>query len=482
MVANIETGVTPAPDAAPVKITVAAAVTIDATVPVALRHAISLALTLPNPAWLDAEANGRSTRDLDPYLSYAHHANDGGLVVPRGAQPRVRALCRDYGVAVEMVDATHMTAPVAFEERVTLSAAQESAVGEVLTRRMGVLEAPAGAGKTIMAMALIARRQQPALIIVHTKELAAQAIARAVAVLGLDEEAIGVVGDGHCTTGERLTVALVQTLARGIPPALLTVGHVVVDECHHIAAEQVAAVVSQFPARYVLGLSATPYRRDKLDRVIGWYLGPTVARIDKADLADRLITPRVVKRDTGVVVVGDSFSEMVSQLVWAPERNALIVADVAQAVAAGRRCLVLSDRVDHVELLANQLIAHGIKASALHGGLGKKARAQIVGDLAAGEIDVTVATGSLVGEGFDCPRLDVLFIATPVSFRGRVTQYIGRVSRTAPGKTDAIVVDYCDDNRMLWSSYRNRKGVYVAQGCAISMSPAVSTPSQRRAS
>jgi len=169
MVANIETCVTPGPDAAPatdavtVKITVAAAATIDATVPRALRRAISQALTLPNPAWLDAEANGRSTRDLDPHLSYAHRATDGGLVVPRGAQPRVRALCREHGVAVEMVDATHMTAPVAFEERVTLSVAQERGVGEVLTRRMGVLEAPAGSGKTIMGLVAVARRGQPAL-------------------------------------------------------------------------------------------------------------------------------------------------------------------------------------------------------------------------------------------------------------------------------------------------------------------------------
>lgn len=476
MVANTEI------NTEPVEITLGAAATISASAPAVLRQAIREALTLPNPLYRDAESNGRSTRDIEPYLRYYHPQADRTIAVPRGAARLMRDLCREHDIPYRLVDATHLAAPVSFAECVTLSPAQERAVADVLTRRLGVLEAPAGAGKTIMAMALIARRQQPALIIVHTKELAAQAIARAVAVLGLDEEAIGVVGGGHCTTGERLTVALVQTLARGIPPALLTVGHVVVDECHHIAAEQVAAVVSQFPARYVLGLSATPYRRDKLDRVIGWYLGPTVARIDKADLADRLITPRVVKRDTGVVVAGDSFSDMVSQLVWAPERNALIVADVAQMVAAGRRCLVLSDRVDHVELLADQLIAHGIKASALHGGLGKKARAQIVGDLAAGEIDVTVATGSLVGEGFDCPRLDVLFIATPVSFRGRVTQYIGRVSRTAPGKTDAIVVDYCDDNRMLWSSYRNRKGVYIAQGCAISMSPAVSRPSQRRAS
>jgi len=251
---------------------------------------------------------------------------------------------------------------------------QERAVAETLRHRVGLLEAPAGSGKTIMAMALIARRRQPTLIIVHTRQLAAQAAQRAVAVLGLDPAEIGLVGDGACRVGERLTVALVQTLARGVPPALLDVGHVVVDECHHCPAEQMAAVIAQFKARFILGLTATPYRRDGLDAVITFYLGPTVARIAAADLADRLILPRIVKRDTGLRPWGDSFGELVSELVADPERNALIVRDVVEAVGRGRRCLVLSDRVDHVEALTALLQAAGVRAAALHGSLGKKVR------------------------------------------------------------------------------------------------------------
>jgi len=469
MAARVETHVVP------VKITVAAAATIGAAVPRALRRAISLALTLPNPAWLDAEANGRSTRDLDPYLSYAHHANDGGLVVPRGAQPRVRALCREHGVAVEMVDATHLAAPVTFEERVTLSVAQERAVGEVLTRRMGVLEAPAGSGKTIMGLVAVARRGQPALWITHTKELAYQAVERAGLVLGLTPDEIGFIGDGECRVGDRLTIALVQSLARSLPPALLDVGHLIVDEAHHTPAEQLAAVVTQIPARYVLGLTATPYRRDKLDAVIGWYLGATVARIDKADLQDRLITPRIVKRDTGLRLFGDTFTGLVSDIVAAQDRNRLIVADVVGMVAAGRRCLILSDRVGHVEQLAEMLTTSGVTAAALHGQMRKRKRGEVVEALGEGALQVVVATVSLISEGFDEPGLDALFLATPMSYGGRVTQALGRVSRTAPGKVDALVTDYCDDHPMLWASYRNRKAVYVGQGCRIENVPAMSS-------
>jgi superfamily II DNA or RNA helicase len=464
-----------------VALTAGAAVTIDVAAPLRLRQAIMQALTIENPAYREAEKHGYDTRELEPWLCYYSHTSDGALVVPRGAGRLICALCDAHEIPYRIVDATHEAAPVYFEERVTLSLAQERAVGEVLQRRIGVLEAPAGAGKTVMAMALIARRRQPTLIIVHTKELAAQAIARAVVVLGLDEEQIGLVGDGHCTVGQKLTVGLVQTLARGIPPALRDVGNVVVDECHHTPAEHMATVIGQFPARYVLGLSATPYRRDKLDRVINFYLGSIVARIHKADLADRLVTPRVIKSDTALRLAGDSFTELVSQLVADDGRNRLIVADVAAAAQAGRRCLVLSDRVGHVERLAWLLTAAGVTAAPLHGRLPRWERAGVVEDLAAGDLQAVVATGSLVGEGFDCPSLDALFIATPVSYGGRVVQYLGRVSRTAPGKVDAVVYDYFDHHPMLYASWRNRRIVYARQGCDV-LTPQRATMVRRRAS
>jgi len=446
--------------APPITLAVAAELTVTASLPLPLRRAITQALTLENPLYREAEDHNRGTWDIEPELFYWRGGADGALIVPRGAGRLVRALCQEHDVPFRVVDATHCAPPVTFEERVRLSGAQERAVGEMLERRIGVLEAPAGSGKTVMAMALIARRQQPALIVVHTKELAHQAIARAMAVLGLDEAEVGVVGDGESRVGERLTVALVQTLARGIPPALLHVGHVVVDECHHVAAAQLAAVVSQFPAKYLTGLSATVYRRDGLDKVIHYYLGPVTARIDVEDLVDRLIVPRVIKRDTRLRPAGDTFTEIVSDLVTTPERNALIADDVALAVAAGRRCLVLSERVGHVQELTRLLHERGIGSAALYGSLGKKVRGQVVEDISTGAISVAVATCSLVGEGFDCPALSALFLATPCSYHGRVVQYLGRVSRTYPGKVDALVYDYCDDHPMLWATYRNRTGVY----------------------
>ncbi len=461
---------TTAPASPPtIALAIGARLTAPADVPEALRWALCQRFTVRNPAYDEAEKYQRSTEDLEATLRYWSATPDGGLSLPRGAAEAVSLLCQEHGHQVTWENQTHQASPVEFTEHLPLSTAQEQAVAAVLRRRMGVLVAPAGAGKTTMAMAAIARRRQPALFLVHTRELAQQALRAAGQVLGLDPAEVGMIGGGKWSIGERLTIALVQSL-RGEIPAELTgqVGHVVVDEAHHCPADMFSSVLSQFPARYLLGLSATPYRRDGLDQIINFYLGPVVASMNEKVLADRLIKPRVVKRETGLSVYGDSFTEIVSQLTSDRGRNALIVHDVAQAVAEGRRCLLLSDRIEHVELLTTLLQAEGLTAAALHGQKTKRQRAQVVAAAGAGELNVLVATCALVGEGFDCPRLDALFLATPVSYEGRIVQYIGRVSRTAPGKADAIVYDYVDGHPILWASWRKRSVVYRDQRLAWS--------------
>jgi len=440
-----------------------------ADMPPALRSALIDRYTLDNPAYQEAVKYDRATADIDRQLRYWRATPDGGLALPRGDAEAAFLLAQEHGLTVAWANRTHLASEVEFTQYLPLSPAQEQAVAAVLRRRMGVFVAPAGAGKTTMAMALIARRRQPALFLVHTSELAQQALRAAGQVLGLDPGEVGMIGGGAWSIGERLTIALVQSLQGEIPAELAGhVGHVVVDECHHAPADTFSRVVGQLPARYLLGLSATPYRRDGLDQVISYFLGPVVATMDERALADRLIKPHIIKRETGISVSGDGFTELVSQLTSDRGRNALIVHDVASAVAEGRRCLVLSDRVGHVEELAILLQAEGLDAAALHGQQGKRQRGQVVAAAGQGELDVVVATCSLVGEGFDCPALDALFLATPVSYAGRIIQYLGRVSRTAPGKKDALVYDYTDGHPMLWASWRKRSEVYRDQRLGLS--------------
>jgi len=455
---------TPAAAAQTITLTIDIHLRVPADMPPALRRALIDRYTVPNPAYLEAVRYDRSTTDIDRHLRYWRATPDGGLALPRGDAQAAFLLAQKYGLEVTWNNRTHLAPEVEFTQHLPLSAAQEQAVAQVLGKRMGVLVAPAGAGKTTMAMVAIARRRQPALFLVHAGELAQQALRAAERVLGLNPAEVGMIGGGRWSVGERLTIALVQSLQGELPAELAAhVGHVVVDECHHAPADMFARVVAQLPARFLLGLSATPYRRDGLGQVINFYLGPIAATMHEGALADRLIKPRVVKRETGINVYGASFTDLVSQLTNDSARNRLIVGDVAQAVAEGRRCLVLSDRIEHVELLTTLLQAEGLTAAALHGQKTKRQRAQVVADASAGQLDVLVATCALVGEGFDCPRLDALLLATPISYEGRIVQYIGRVSRTAPGKADAIVYDYVDGHPILWASWRKRSVVYREQ-------------------
>lgn len=213
-----------------VRLTVGARLIVPADAPPALMRALRDKFTLRNPAYEEAERYDRSTADLDEWLIYYETLRDGSLALPRGATQLVYGMCEAHGVRVVWDDRTRL-APVAtpFSERVTLSAAQTRAVDTALGRRYGVIEAPPGAGKTITGLTVVARRGQRTLWLTHTKELAYQLIDRAGMVLGLTSDEVGLVGDGACRIGDQLTVALVQSLARGIPSALLDVGHVVVD-------------------------------------------------------------------------------------------------------------------------------------------------------------------------------------------------------------------------------------------------------------
>lgn len=456
------------------RLIVAGMLGIPADVPPAVRKALDYRYALPNPIYVDAVAHDRKTDDLDEYLLFFERDADGTLWIPRGDTEYVHRLVEQHDLTPAYDDRT-TTAPVAaLQVKVTLGETQERAVGQILTRRYGTLVAPPGAGKTVMGLALVARRGQRTLWLVHTKELALQSIERARMVLGITRESgdVGLWGDGKSEIGRVLTVGLVQSLARGIPPDLMTVGHLILDEAHHAPAAQVAAVIRQIPARYLAGLTATPYRRDGLDAVINWHLGSIRARITPEELSERILTPRVIKRPTGITVWGDDWAPLVSDLVQDEERNALIVSDVADAVAAGHQCLVLTERVDHTRRLADLLTAQGIAAAALSSGVARKKRAQITADAREGRVRALVATSTLVGEGFDVPALDRLFLVTPVSWAGRVRQYVGRVARRTPGKRDAVVIDYCDDHGMLWAAWSKRRDVYKADGNPVIYRPA----------
>lgn len=425
-------------------------------------------LTIDNPAFLTAEKMGRWAGNLERYLRY-YDQDSNGTTVPRGMIGQVIYMAKRAGLPYRIDDHRRTLPLVDFNFTGALRPYQEQAVEGILKRDSGVVQAPTGSGKTVIACAVIAERRQPALIIVHSKELLAQWVDRIQTFLRIPKSKIGVIGNGKKTVGQRITVGIVNSVYSIAADIKQYFGLVVVDECHRCPSRTFTEAVGTFDTKYVLGLSATPWRRDGLTKLIGWYLGPQV-KVDPGELTgnDIILDVEVVTRETDFTPFSDpttEYSTMLSELCEDSRRNRLIVDDVArEAGNGGGTCLVLSDRKSHCDALASTLRAKGINADVLTGDTAKREREAIVGRLNDGAVKVLIATGQLIGEGFDARALSTLFLTTPIRFDGRLIQCLGRVLRPAPGKDKAKVYDYIDPVSVLQASAQARQRVYEIKG------------------
>lgn len=433
---------------------------------------ITADLTLPNPKWEQVEMFSRSRRrNFQPEFLTYYHRQSGVLILPRGY---INHLHKELSsVPHTIVDKTRTCDPVRFRFTAILHPYQAKAVADISSRRFGVLEAPPGAGKTVIALKIIAQRKQPTLVIVHTKELMYQWRERAMEFLAMSEDDIGLVGDGHKTLGKPLTIAIIHSLYKITREIKPLIGHIIVDECHHIPARTFTDAVGMLDSSFMLGLSATPYRRDKLTRLIYFYLGDKVHQIDSRELQakGRIMQAQLIIRRTGCKYFFDSdeYQYMIAALVADKKRNTLIVNDViAHACSAGNGiALVISDRVAHCEELHAAITSRGMKACLLTGSVPIQKRSEIIRELNSSSNGIIVATAQLIGEGFDLKRLSSIFLATPIRFTGRVKQYIGRVLRVTEGKEEALIYDYVDTNGMLKNSFQSRMSAYRDMGVKI---------------
>jgi len=433
-----------------------------------VRNQLIEKLTFPNPKYLENARMGRWNRGTPRTLRYYRKLPKCGLRVPRGFLRKLILFCRHGGLAFELDDQRRFLPEVEFGFTGTLKPFQEVAVEAMLKKDFGTLSAPTGSGKTVMGLGMLARRKQPTLIVVHTRDLANQWVSRIETFLGIPEKAVGMIGGGRKKVGAAVTVALVQSLYKIAADIAPGIGFIIVDECHRCPSRTFTEAVTHFDCRYMLGLSATPFRRDKLSQLIFWHLGDVHHEIDNRQLVDSgdVLSADVHFRETTFTPYYDpvnDYSRMLSELTADDERNRLIADDVAREARSGPgTTLVLSDRKKHCETLWSLIkFRNDAACEFLTGDRSDRERKEIVRRLNAGEIKILVATGQLIGEGFDCPNLTTLFLATPVRFSGRVLQYIGRVLRPAPGKERAKIVDYIDINvEVLVSAARAREKVY----------------------
>lgn len=421
--------------------------------------------TIENTRWIDNARMSRWNGETDHWLEF-YENRTCGVAIPRGAMGLILFFCKEMGIRYQIIDQRRTLPELDFIFSAILKGYQQQAANEILGRDFGVLQAPTGSGKTVMALSIIAARRQPCLIIVHSKELMDQWIERIEQFLGIPQDEIGIIGNGKMRIGERITVGIINSIYPVAGEIKNYFGHVVVDECHRCPSRTFNGAVSAFDCKFMLGLSATPYRRDGLTKLIGWHLGRKIA-VNQSDLTENDIIQNVevIVRETAFVTdfdVSEEYSQTLSELTLDNSRNRLIVGDIIkEASNGGGVCLVLSDRKEHCHTLQDMLSKQGMNADVLTGSVCNGDRKTIVERLHAGQIKVLIATGQLIGEGFDCKGLSTLLLACPIKFSGRLIQYLGRVMRPAPGKDHARVYDYCDLRvPVLAASARARQRVY----------------------
>jgi superfamily II DNA or RNA helicase len=362
-----------------------------------------------------------------------------------------------------------------------LTPIQSEAARALLSHDTGVFVGPPGIGKTVLGTHLIASRARNTLILVHRKPLLEQWVAQLAMFLDIDEKEIGRIGGGHRKSNGTLNVAMIQSLVRrdAIDELVTQYGHVIVDECHHLPAVSFEKVLSEVKARYITGLTATPLRRDGRHPIGEMQLGPVRFRVDpKTQATQRPFTHKLVVRETGFKHqdgTNTSIQELYAALANDPARNASIVNDVIGAIQEGRSPILLTERKDHLEYLANRLRGFVRHLIVLRGGMTARARNQSVEQLAKipkTEERLVLATGRYIGEGFDDARLDTLFLAMPISWKGTLIQYSGRLHRHYPGKTEVRVYDYVDQHvPMLLRMFEKRLTAYRAIGYARGEAP-----------
>lgn len=441
-----------------------------------LKHLASL----HNPVFYEKQKMRFSTWNT-PRIVRCYEEDFDRIHLPRGLAAEAAQLFEAAGSRLDVVDARPEHGPIRFEFRSQLDPVQAGAVDELSRHDLGVLVAPPGTGKTVMACALIAHHAVPTLVLCDRRELVEQWQARLREHLGLAADEVGRTGGARSRPTGVVDIATIQSLARQGEPERTFDGYgLVVDECHHLPAVSFEACVRRATVRRWLGLTATPYRRDGLEGILTMQLGPIRHEIAVAATPAASMHLELVVHETTIEPLSDEdfrIQDVLRSVAEDDDRNALVCADIEAAAFDGRNCLVLTQRTDHIDRLVERMERHGLQPLVLRGGTGKKARAAVREAVEATDCRgvVLVATASYLGEGFDWPALDALFLAFPLAWKGRVVQYVGRLLRAHEGKHHVEVHDYVDTRvPVLARMHEKRLAGYAALGFDV-------RPARRRA-
>lgn len=459
------------------------------------KNAIKRLAAFKNPDFYRAQSMRLPVYDKSRIICTAEET-DEYIAIPRGCESALCHMIEDVDVGYIIDDKTNYGERISAEFNGTLREEQQPAADALLEKDNGVLSATTAFGKTVIASYIVSQRKVNTLVLVHTQALMQQWKKSLEQFLNLNIEApktkkgkvkknwspIGVLGAGKNTLGGVVDVAVMQSLTSGdeVKELVRNYGMIIVDECHHVSAVNFETVLKYTNAKYVYGLTATPTRSDGHHPIIFMQCGPIRYRVDAKAQAEkrafehylipRFTSYRSVDTDKGIAAVYKELSE--NEI-----RNLYIVKDVVEALNQGRTPIILTERREHVLLLAERLSGHCKNIITLFGTASQKERRETMQRLESVSDDeqlVIIATGKYVGEGFDYSRLDTLFLALPIAWNGKVAQYAGRLHRSYPGKTDVRIYDYVDIRiPVLEKMYQKRLKSYMSIGYKIKVDTAL---------
>ncbi|MFH1814923.1 MAG: DEAD/DEAH box helicase family protein [Pseudomonadota bacterium] len=449
-----------------------------AQLPQALANRLIRLAAFQNPEFYRAQAMRLPVWD-EPRVIGCAESYPNHIALPRGCLDAAQELLRENSVRCELRDERFGGKPLDVSFVGTLRSDQEAAVAAMLRHDVGILCAPTAFGKTVTAAALIARRGVNTLVLVHRTELLKQWQERLQAFLGVGKNVIGTIGGGKAKPTGKIDIAVMQSLSRqGETNEIVeNYGQVVVDECHHLSAFSFEAILKRARAKYVLGLTATPIRRDGRQPIIFMQCGPirhTAAKPTGAPQTLEVIPLYLAGRiDLAAdAAIQDVFRHVANDA----GRTAAITNEIVGAFGQGHKVLVLTERTEHLDAIGTVLAGRVPTLFTLHGRMSKKQRAALISELDALPTDaprVLLSTGKLVGEGFDHPPLDTLVLAMPISWKGTLQQYAGRLHREHANKTHVRIIDFVDAGHpALLRMWGKRQRGYQAMGYRIPSAPA----------
>ncbi len=457
-------------------------------VPSPLLSSLKSLASFQNPEFYKKQKLRLSTYSTPRIISCAELTNEY-LSLPRGCLEGVESILKDYNVKLNNHDKRFKGKKIKTVFNGMLTGIQQNALNSILNADSGILVAPPGTGKTVIAIAVVAKRKTSTLILVHRKPLMEQWQLQISALLGIDKKEIGIIGGGKNNPTGNIDIATIQSLnsRMGNNNHISRYGFIIIDECHHIGAFSFEKVLNQTAAKYILGLTATPYRKDGHEAIINMQCGKICHEIKQKDLKEGFLKVDVIikktefsyapvfnKYDQSVENIKDinetcrtkierdkiNINDLWNDLIEDKGRNELIVGDIACALKKGLFPLVLTERKKHIDILADMLKDKTDFIAVFYGGAGHKTNKEMLNRLKDYSKDskrVVLATGSYIGEGFDEPELNALFLTIPVSFKGRIVQYTGRLSRNYKDKQNIYIYDYLDENVPLLTAMHKKR-------------------------